>query len=138
MRILLDTNIVLDVLLEREPFVEVAKQVWQAVDNAQIAGYITASTITDIYYIVRKTVGLQRAHEAVLVCLDAFEICTVDRQALELAAIPDGDFEDNLQIVCATIANVDAIVTRDKAGFKSAALSILSPKEVLQQLSSSP
>jgi predicted nucleic-acid-binding protein len=68
------------------------------------------------------------------VCLDAFEICTVDRQALELAAIQEGDFEDNLQIVCATIANVDAIVTRDKTGFKSATLPIMSPEEVVQRL----
>ena len=68
-------------------------------------------------------------------CLEGFEICTVDRQALEQAeALPGNDFEDNLQIACANITGIDAIVTRDKDGFNSATVPVWTPAELLTQL----
>lgn len=54
MRVLLDTNVVLDVLLKRQPFVEQASALWQACDEGQLVGYITASSLTDIFYIARR------------------------------------------------------------------------------------
>jgi predicted nucleic acid-binding protein len=108
MRVLPDTNIVLDVLLEREPWVTEAKQIWQANDEGQIIGYVLASAITDIFYVARRLVGLEKAREAIHTCLEAFEICTVDRRALEIAeALPGNDFEDNLQMACADLASLD-------------------------------
>jgi len=66
-----------------------------------------------------------------------FEVCTVDRQTLERAeALPGDDFADNLQIVCADIAGLDAIVTRNKADFQAATIPIFAPPELLVQLSS--
>jgi len=68
-------------------------------------------------------------------CLKAFEVCVVDRLALERAsALPGDDFEDNLQIACAEIARLDAIVTRDPAGFKATTVAILTPAETLARL----
>lgn len=135
MRVLLDTNIILDVLLERAPFVEDSKQVWRAVDEKQISGYITATTLTNIYYVVRKAVGAEKASASVRVCLDAFEVCLVDRRILEMAlTLPESDFEDGVQVACALSLNLDAIVTRDKAAFKSVGIAALAPEEALQQL----
>jgi predicted nucleic acid-binding protein len=79
---LFDTNIVLDVLLDRKPFVEHSKQLWQAVDEGRLTGYVTATTLTNIFYIARKLVGADKANAAVKVCLCTFEICPVDRSAL--------------------------------------------------------
>lgn len=135
MRILLDTNIVLDVLLNREPWVAEATALWQAIDDGRVVGYITASTITDIFYIARRLTNRETAYQAIRTCLDTFEICAVDRQALEQAATLVGqDFEDNLQIACASLADLDAIVTRNIGDFEEAQISILTPLEVLTQI----
>jgi predicted nucleic acid-binding protein len=133
-RVLFDTNVVLDVLLKRSPW-DVDAATWQACDDGKIMGCVVASTLTDIFYIARKQKGLTGARDAVRVCLDAFAICVVDRQALELAVdLLGNDFEDNLQIACASLANLDLILTRDKNGFKDATIPVLSPDELVIQL----
>jgi len=136
MRVLLDTNVVLDVFLNREPWVEASKAVWQAHDEGRVIGYVMACAITDIFYIARRLADLEIARAAVRVCLDTFEICSVGRVALEEAREKGGkDFEDNLQIACAAIAGLDGIVTRDKTGFKDTAMPVWTPEELLAQLS---
>lgn len=136
MRVLLDTNVLLDVLLKRDPWVTESSAVWQAHDEGQVVGHVMACAITDIFYIARRLAGLETAHTAVRICLEAFEICAVDHQALEQAqALPGTDFEDNLQIACASLAGLDAIVTRDKKGFKAAAMPVLTPTELLTRIS---
>jgi predicted nucleic acid-binding protein len=134
-RVLLDTNILLDVLLLREPWIRQASAIWQANDDGKIVCYVNASTITDVYYIARRAAGSDAAQEAVDPCLKSFEICTVDRKALEQALqLPGNDFEDNLQIVCAATSGLEAIVTRDHSGFQAATIPVLSPDEFLATL----
>ena len=104
-------------------------------DDGRIVGYVLASMLTDIFYVARRAVDVQAAHAAVQTCLAAFEIIPVDREALEQAEkLPGNDFEDNLQIACATRAGLDAIVTRDKAGFQASPLPVLAPAELLARL----
>jgi predicted nucleic acid-binding protein len=135
MRVLLDTNIILDALLNRQPFVTEAQQILQANGAARVSAYITATTITDIFYLARKALGTQTTIEAIKLCLSTFQICTVDKQTLETATKLEGsDFEDNLQIACALASGLDAIVTRNKADFKTAAIAVIEPAELLSQL----
>lgn len=135
MRVLLDTNVVLDVLLARAPFEEEARQLWEALNRNQIDGYIRASTVTDIFYIARKQTDRAKARGFIQICLDALEVCTVDKQTLQNAvSLAGDDLEDNLQEACAITYGLDAIVTRDKRGFQSANLPVLAPSEVLTQL----
>lgn len=135
-QVLFDTNVVLDTLLKRTPWEADAAACWQACEDGKIEGCLTATTLTDIFYLARKIKGQEAAREAVRLCLNTFAIGIVDRQALELAIdLPGSDFEDNLQISCATLANLDLILTRDKGGFKDAAIPILSPDELVTQLS---
>src|SRR3990172_6690786 len=136
MRVLVDTNVVLDALLKREPWAETAKSLWEANDEGRVAGYLTASTLTDIFYIARKLSGADTARDAVKLCLEAFEICVVDRSALEEAlTLAGNDFEDNLQIACATLSNIEAIVTRNKDDFGASTIQVLTPDELLTSLS---
>ena len=94
-----------------------------------------ASTLTDIFYVARRLVGREAARTAVKTCLDTFEFCPVDRRILELAHLLSGtDFEDNLQMVCAEMAQVDAIVTRDPDDFKNSTILALTPTQILAQL----
>jgi predicted nucleic acid-binding protein len=135
MRILFDTSIVLDVLLNRQPWVQDGSALWQANDEGRLSGYVTATTLTNIFYIARRQTNLQQAFQAVDICLQAFEVCVVDRQALAYARLlPGADFEDNLQIACAVLSQLDAIVTRDPAGFNAAAIPAFDATQMLQQL----
>lgn len=134
-RVLLDTNILLDVLLARQPWMANAQVVWRAHDDGRITAYASASSITDIHYIVRRHAGPSVARASVRICLRTFEICTVDRAILQSADhLPGADFEDNVQIACAEAAELDAIVTRDPRGFAGSPIPILSPDDLLRRL----
>jgi predicted nucleic acid-binding protein len=135
MRILIDTNVVLDRFLQRLPWYDEAQEFWGLIAAGQIIGYITGSMVTDIFYTARRPFGSRFALGIVRDCLDAFEVCTVDLKALEEALALSGvDYEDNLQIACARTAELDAIVTRDSAGFRGAPIPILTSVEAAERL----
>jgi predicted nucleic acid-binding protein len=139
MRVLLDTNVVLDVLLKREPWQAAAAALWRAVDGARLIAYLPASAVTDIFYVARKLTDLVRARQAVQVCLDAFNIGTVDRAVLERAqALSGSDYEDNVQIACAEFTGLDAIVTRNPNDYEGSPIAVWSPAECLKNLRAKP
>jgi predicted nucleic acid-binding protein len=132
---LVDTNVVLDVLLARKPWVDASKSVWRACDEDRLSGYVPAFTLPTIFYVVRRTAGLPSAHEAVQVCLEAFEILPTSRETLELAAsLPGSDFEDKLQIATAILGRLDLIVTRDSAGLSNDRVPAVTPAEAIARL----
>lgn len=135
MKVLIDTNIILDFLLERDPFFHDAETLFQTISSGKIRGYVTATTLTDIFYIARRhTQNIERARQAVAITLALLEVCSVDRPVLELAltsATPD--FEDAVQVACAFTQGLDAIITRD-ANFSATLVQVLSISEVMQQL----
>ena len=136
MRVLIDTNMVLDFLLQREPFFQDAELLFQSINAGQVIGYITATTLTDIFYISRKhTRSIEQARQAVSETLTAIVICPVDRAVLE-SAFNSGlvDFENAVQIFGAVAQGLDAILTRDNKGFLSSPIPVLSIQELLQQL----
>ena len=131
MRILIDTNVVLDLLQEREPFVENAARLFERIDAGEIEGFITATTITNIYYIVRKVAGRVVAQDAIAQILSDLNICAVDLNVLEQAlALNFEDFEDAVQYACAVVHNLDAIVTRDLSGFVNAEIPVVLPENL--------
>jgi predicted nucleic acid-binding protein len=135
-RVLIDTNIVLDFLLQREPFFQDAELLFQAIDIGQVIGYVTATTLTDIFYISRRhTRNIEQARQAVLETLTVMAICPIDRGVLE-SAFHSGlaDFEDAVQIFSAVAQGLDAIVTRDVQGFLSSSVPVLSIQELLIQV----
>lgn len=135
MRVLIDTNVLLDVLLSREPWAGRSKAVWDAADAGRFDAFISALSLPNVFYIGRKLAGLEKAHAAVTTLLDAFEILPVDRPTLEAAAaLPGNDFEDNVQLASALASGMDAVVTRDPSGFKSPDLLRLTPEELLARL----
>jgi predicted nucleic acid-binding protein len=133
MEILLDTNVILDVLLNREPWVRSASIIWRAIDEKRITGYIAACTLADIAYIAQRLKDQAAAHVALNLCLKTFDICPVDRRTVDEAIqLPGKDFEDNVQISCAVFAGVAAIITRDSAGFQATTIPALSPDEFVE------
>ncbi len=137
MRVLIDTNIVLDFLQEREPFVEDAVMLFARIDAGEVEGFIAATTITNIYYIVRRAAGVMVAQDAIAQVLTDLHICAVDRTILEQAiALNFQDFEDAVQYACGMAHGVDAIVTRDASGFVNAGIPVMSPGELNKILDS--
>jgi predicted nucleic acid-binding protein len=131
MRVLIDTNVVLDFLQEREPFVENAARLFERIDAGELEGFIAATTITNIYYIVRRIAGRVVAQDAITQVLSDLSICAVDQEVLEQAlALSFEDFEDAVQYTCAVVHSVDVIVTRDASGFVNVEIPVVLPEEL--------
>ena len=128
MRVLVDTNIALDFLLQREQFFQDAELLFDAINSGQVIGYITATTLTDIFYIARRhTRRIEQARQAITEILSVMEICPVSRVVLESAlGLSLVDFEDAVQVACAVAQGLDAIVTRDRQDFVSSPVAVLS------------
>jgi predicted nucleic acid-binding protein len=132
MRILLDTNIVLDVLLNRQPFVNESRRIWEAADQGAFDACIAGFTIPTIHYVCRKHAGPAAADHAVDSCLDAFEIAALYRECLVAARqFPGDDFEDNLQVASAVADFIQGIVTRNPKDFIGSPIRIYAPAELL-------
>lgn len=130
MKVLFDTNVVLDVLLKRQPWCEDVYALWPALRSGHLRGFVGASSVTDIFDIVSKGAGPQVAREAVRICLDSFGVAALDKVLLEVACLRSGrDFEDDLQIASAAKLALDAIVTRDAQGFVDSPIPIYTPAQ---------
>ena len=134
MRVLFDANILLDVLLEREPHVDVATRLVALVDNGHIEGSICATAVTALYYVGATDLGRRRAHDEVRTLLAVFDVApAVGRDVLQRALADDGfsDFEDAVAHEAAHAAGVSAIVTRNGRDFAKATLPVFEPHELL-------
>lgn len=137
MKVLFDTNVVLDVLLEREPHIDTAAKLFALVDHGRINGSICATTATTVFYIAAKSVGRRRARDQVRALLGLFEVAAVDRDVLGGALAFDfDDYEDAVLHEAARSVAADAIVTRDRGDFTNASLPVLDPIELLALMAS--
>jgi predicted nucleic acid-binding protein len=132
MRILFDTNVVLDVLLARTPHVGVATRLLDLVDRKRIEGLLGATTVTTLAYLATKAVGRRRAAEHLRELLAMFDIAAVDRDVLSSAMESRlGDYEDAVLHEAACAAGAAGIVTRNGKDFRGASLPIFAPAELL-------
>ena len=132
MKVLFDTNVVLDVLLARAPHADVAAQLFNLVDRGRIQGVLCATTITTIHYLATKAAGRRAAKKHIQELMTMFEIAPVDNEVLAQAIEIDlPDYEDAVLHEAARAAGVAGIVTRNAKDFRGAKLPVFSPKELL-------
>ena len=132
---LIDTNFLLDVIQERQPFEPVATRVWKLVEEGQIEGCVSAISFNNIFYIARRQVGPEKAMEAVRRVRRAFQFVPTDQYVIDRAiASKLGDFEDAIQAAAAVAAQVDLIVTRDAGDFAAYGVPAYSAEETLALL----
>lgn len=131
---LIDTNIVLDALASREPFRGDAEKIFMLAAEEKFQGFVTASSITDIYYLARKNVSEAAAREAIRNLLHLFTVVDISGKDCEAALDSSiGDYEDALVRVCAEKAGVNFIVTRDEDFLKAqASARLVLPLEFLE------
>ena len=135
MRVLLDTNVLLDLLLQRDPWAAEAEAIRLADTEGDLAIHVSASSLTDVFYVSRRLAGRDRAWGAIRLCLDQFRVVAVGGAELQAASGFAGeDFEDNLQIAVAVAAGLECIVTRDLSGFGHSPVPALQPADLLAKL----
>ena len=131
MNVLFDTNVILVLLLEREPFVRDAQALVSGVERGEIAGLLCATTVTTLHYLLCKSLGKTEAGKVVGTLLKLFEIAPVNRTVLEEALVADDrDYEDAVLYTSAHHAGAEVIVTRDRKGFGEAKIPTMLPKEL--------
>jgi predicted nucleic acid-binding protein len=134
-RILFDTNVILDVLLDRQPHAEASASIWAAIETGAAEGMLAAHAVTTIHYLVRKERGSVRAKRIVSAILRVFKVASVDGEVVQEALhLPFSDFEDAVTSAAARLSDCDYIVTRDPKGFRNSPVRALTPEAAMPLL----
>jgi predicted nucleic acid-binding protein len=137
MRVLLDTDVVLDHLLEREPFAQAARQLLELNAQGIFDGYLSGITPINIFYIARKVMERDKLRQAINDLLLAMRVCNITHDVLNQALVlPFTDYEDAVQHASATASQVEAIVTRNLDDYKHATLPVFAPTDFLNRITS--
>ena len=134
MKILIDTNIIIDYLADRLPFADHAEQVLQLCRSGKVEGLVTASAVTDIYYIVKKVAGREKTLEAIRTLCSVLDIADVGKaDILGAMELDMPDYEDALAAQCAKRIKADYIVTRNIADFAASPVPAKEPAAFIGQ-----
>jgi predicted nucleic acid-binding protein len=138
-RVLFDTNVILDVLLARAPHVGPATALLDRVAVRHLDGLLGATTLTTIHYLATKAVGATPAQRHLRTLLGLFDVAPVTRAVLTDALELDfPDYEDAVLHEAARHAGAEAIVTRDPKGFPKPRLKVYAPEELLRFIQATP
>lgn len=137
MKVLFDTNIILDVLLDRKPFSEHASYLMSKVERSEINGFLCATTVTTIHYLLSKYLDKEKAIDSINSIMALFEIASVNRLVIENALKSKfPDFEDSVLHESARHAGAEYIITRNIKDFKKSKIPAYTATEFLSMLES--
>lgn len=132
MRLLFDTNIILDIALKRDPFYLDSANAFKKIDNKTTFGFVTATTITDIYYIAKKDIGHSIAIEFISNLIQFVDLIGIDKEIiLDALTSKMADFEDSIQSVASNYNGIDFILTRNIKDFIDSRVKALTPVEFI-------
>ena len=132
-KILVDTNVLLDYLLTREPFYEDAKKIVLACVDEKVKGCIAAHSISNMFFILRKDYSIGERREVLSNLCTIFDVEGIDKAKL-LSGLENGDFtdfEDCLQMECAKAYGADYIITRNVNDYKASEIEAITPADYL-------
>jgi predicted nucleic acid-binding protein len=128
-RLLVDTNVVLDVLLDRQPHAETSVAIWASIETGRWDGFLAAHAVTTIHYLVQKELGAAKAKQLIGLIVRVFRVAAVDGAVIEQALrLPIADFEDAVTVAAALSAECEYVVTRDPKGFRGSPVRALTPE----------
>lgn len=131
MKLLLDTNVLIDYFTRRQPYFDCWKQVlaMQYFGDAEL--WASAKSFTDVFYVAKKPIGSKALQAAFVESLSFINVCSIGKEDIEYAAAePWDDFEDRLVDIAAQKVKADAILTRDKKGFVLSTIPSIAPDEL--------
>jgi len=132
MKILVDTNVILDVLLDRQPFSGPASRLFALIENSVVEAFLSATTVTTVDYLLNQSLSRADARRALVRLLELFEVAPVNRSVIEEALQSRmTDFEDAVLAHAANLVGVAAVVTRNTKDFKFSPVKALDPIEIL-------
>lgn len=137
MKILVDTNVVIDALIGRQPYFDNADKIIKLCADKKVQGYLAAHSIPNLFYILRKSMSLEERRHVLLQLCDIFIVEGIDSVKI-ITAIENRsflDFEDCLQDECAISVGADYIVTRNVKDFTYAKVKAILPEDFLEKLS---
>ena len=136
MTILIDTNVILDYFIQRQPFENSANDILRLCFQQKCSGYIAAHSITNIFYILHRQFSVGERKKILLDLCEFIEIAGIHKNQV-IDALTDekfNDFEDRLQVECARIVNADYIITRNIIDFVSSPISAILPEDFLKKI----
>jgi predicted nucleic acid-binding protein len=134
-KLLIDINVLLDVVLKREPWVASAAQLLSAVESSRADGYVAGHTITTVHYVVSNGRNRNAAGAAVSDLLRIMDVVPIAREDLQYAiGLSMSDFEDAVQVAAALKIGAHYIVTRNEKDFRSSSIPIADPPTILALL----
>lgn len=136
MRLLIDTNVVLDVLLKRKPFFEDGVKVLKLSAREDVEEFVSASAITDIYYIANRNLkDKEKVRKLLQMLLKVVLVAGVSAKEINMALESEwSDFEDSVQYSVAVLNEMDGLVTRNTDDYKMAELPVWTPEEVIKMV----
>lgn len=131
-RVLFDLNVILDVLMHREPHFSDAARLWALAEAGQIEGFVAGHSVTTLFYLYRQQSDLARVYQALRLLLRVFDVAGVDGGVVESACdLGWGDFEDAVQAMAAIGVDCQYLVTRNPGDYASPNLTVIRPAEFL-------
>lgn len=136
MKVFVDTNIFIDILLDRKPFSKDAKMVYKLCENGLIEGYIAPITINNIYYVCRKAKEIESIKVYLADISTYFNIAPMNNESIIKAnRLNINDYEDALQYAMAMQETCEYIITRNGKDFKHVTnIQVLSADDFLKIL----
>lgn len=133
MRYFLDTNVLLDAFLERQPFNSLVRRFFKKADDNNWQFYVSDISFINAHYVLKKHVSNKLAVEVIVDFISKVEVVPITKELLLAAALTNfKDYEDAVQFQCAaSITGIDGIITRNKKDFKHSTIPVFSPEEVL-------
>jgi predicted nucleic acid-binding protein len=131
---LIDTNVILDALIDREPFAAKAREIVTYCSQKKFLGYFAGHTIPDIFYILRKDYSSAERKDMLMGVCRAMDVVGIDKSMLMNALTSEcfEDVEDCLQAECASSVGADYIVTRNTDDFSTSLIPAISPEAFLK------
>ena len=128
------TDIIIDYLADRAPFADDAEKVLTICSDGATEGVLTANSVSDIFYVLLKSAGIEKAIESMRTLLDSLSVADIGKNdILKAMDVGISDLEDALIAVCAKRINADYIVTRNSKDFTDSQVPFIEPKELLGQ-----
>ena len=135
MRVLIDTNIVIDVIERSEPWFADSYAVLRLIAQDQLTGFLPADSVADVYYIIRKNKNARTAQGAIFALLELVSLCDTTAGDVSSALLLGfSDFEDAILAASAKREKADFIITRNERDFAKAPVPALSPQDFLAHI----
>jgi predicted nucleic acid-binding protein len=131
-RVLIDLNVLLDVLMRREPYFDDAARLWALIETGQVEGFVAGHSFTTLYYLYRQQDDRAQAYWAIRQMLQVFDIADINRSVIEdAAALGWADFEDAVQASAAQAVDCDYVVTRNTQDYQEQPVAAIQPADFL-------